>query len=128
MELFWACNLAPTGKDKNRQGTISRELIGELSVDGWTLKKIGEQKQWKESVHLVWWRWENGGALIPAELEISHADADNRVLRVVAESHEFNESRKWCHYFGRYKTNVMIQGSRRVCDCYHHHFRCTGPQ
>lgn len=67
-----------------------------LSVDRLT----GPGGQWKVLLHLVVWRHLNQGALLPAGLEISHYNVNNSILDLVAESHELNESRKWCKVFG----------------------------
>mmetsp|Transcript_2177 Transcript_2177/g.5904 ORF Transcript_2177/g.5904 Transcript_2177/m.5904 type:complete len:190 (-) Transcript_2177:723-1292(-) len=91
----WLCTLVPVGITRHPQATISRELRGVLSVDGW-----GESPQWKEQIHLIWWRLQNGGLLLPRDLVISHIDRDSRVLRLIAESPALNESRKYCHLFG----------------------------
>lgn len=49
--------------------------------------------------HLIVWRY-HWRAEIPRGLEISHCDHDHRVLRLVAETHSLNESRKACHQHG----------------------------
>jgi hypothetical protein len=58
------------------------------------------QAQVKMLRHNVVWRWQNGGALIPEGLHISHCHANKHVLNLVAESPRLNESRKGCHEFG----------------------------
>jgi hypothetical protein len=92
-EQEWMCPLKATKDQGHPQGTIAKKLRPHLSVTSLA-------GQWKELVHLVWWRWQNGAALIPADLHISHTDTDQTVLRLIAESRELNESRKYCHLFG----------------------------
>ena len=91
----WLCTLETVGVGKHAQATIPASIRSRLSVNI-------KQAQWKELVHLIWWRWENGGALIPADLHISHRHHDGRVLKLVAEDRLLNESRKACHSFGWY--------------------------
>ena len=77
----------------------------------------------KVLVHHIWWRYENSFAPIPDGLDISHLDADHQVLRLVAESRDVNESRKYCHLFKWYKP---LPGEPRP-RCPHWNNPCSGP-
>lgn len=76
----------------------------------------------KQLVHLVYWRYQTRGQLIDPSLYISHRDADSTVLNLVQESREMNESRKYCHLFGWYKTKPGEDRPR----CPHWENPCTG--
>jgi len=114
-ETYYECTLQPTkdakGNDKHPQCTITR------------FAPLEDGKQHKQLVHLIWWRWENNGRLIPDELHISHLDKNPRVLRLTAESRDLNESRKYCHLFGWYKALPGEDSPR----CPHKEMPCSGP-
>jgi hypothetical protein len=78
----------------------------------------------KQLVHLICWRWYNNGALLDETKTISHIDADHKVMNLVEESWELNESRKYCHLFKWYK---VLTGENRP-RCPHWEIPCTGPQ
>ena len=109
-EGYWRCNLACT---KDAKGNPKYPQVD--------LKALGIEK--KQLIHLIWWRWENNGALIDPDLHISHCDADHKVLHLVQESRDLNESRKYCHLFGWYKTKPGEERPR----CPHWEHPCTGP-
>jgi hypothetical protein len=77
----------------------------------------------KVLVHHLWWRYKNDYQLIDPDQTISHRDADNRVLNLVQESYEMNESRKYCHLFKWYKPLPGEDKAR----CPHLETPCTGP-
>jgi len=77
----------------------------------------------KQLVHLIYWRWCNNGELLDLSMDISHIDADSTILALVQEAHEMNESRKYCHLFGWYKTKPGEQRPR----CPHWENPCNGP-
>lgn len=113
--VYYRCQLAPTkdakGNPKHPQCTITR------------FAPLPDNRQHKALVHLIWWRWEHGGAQIPEDLHISHLDADQQVLHLTAERREVNESRKWCHHFGWFRTMPGEDAPR----CPHKEQPCTGP-
>lgn len=108
------CTLAPTkskkGSDKHPQFDLTRFNFSEVKG--------------KQLVHLIYWRFLNNGASIDPELHISHLDADQQVLRLIQESRDMNESRKYCHLFGWYKLRPGESRPR----CPHWETPCTGPQ
>jgi len=79
-------------------------------------------KPGKQLVHLIVWRWINKGAIIEENLTISHIDADHKVMHLIQESKDINESRKYCHLFGWYKTKPGENRPR----CPHWEISCTG--
>jgi hypothetical protein len=91
---FVYCDLAPNKKSGGHpQATISKRVRGSLSVKS-------SNEQWKELVHLVYWRYLFEGALIPEGLEISHTSTNQSNLSaLIAESHRLNETRKGCHHY-----------------------------
>lgn len=91
--------LVPTKENGHPQTTIPRKLVEYFERDYWDDNK----SQLKISRHLIIWRYLNNFEPIPEGLEISHCDHDHRILNLVAESHELNESRKACHLFGWYE-------------------------
>jgi len=104
------CNLAPTvnnrGQPKYPQIDCNRWVPG----------------SGKQLVHAIWWRHINN-AMIPAGLELSHIDANPRYIETRAETHDYNESRKYCHLFGWFDT---LPGEANLrCPHWEHH--CTGP-
>jgi hypothetical protein len=111
---YYKCTMAATkdekGNPKHPQCTIPKHLSP-------------EKKQNKQLVHLLYYRKFNKGAPIPTDLHISHLDADQQVLNLTAESRDVNESRKYCHLFGWYKT---LPGEDRP-RCPHWEDPCTGP-
>ncbi len=108
---FHKCNLKPTktakGEPKYPQIDLNRFKKG-----------LG-----KQLAHLIWWRYENRGALINSDLTISHCDANHQLLHLVQESRDANESRKYCHLFKWYKTKEGEDKPR----CPHWEHPCTGP-
>lgn len=76
----------------------------------------------KVLLHLVVWRQANDYDLLDSSLEISHCDADHNVLNLIAESHDENESRKYCHLFGWY---AVLPGETEP-RCPHREWPCTG--
>lgn len=105
---FFRDDLKPTKVNGHPQATVSKALMGKLDFDPWANTKRGQVKVLR---HLVVWRYLNGGALLPDDLQISHVDADHTVLNLVAESRTLNESRKYCHL---YRWN-----------CPHSYYECT---
>lgn len=112
---FFQCSLAATkdakGNPKHPQCTITRHA------------PLPDGQQHKQLVHLIWYRYVNEGATIPEDLHFSHLDADPRTLHLTAESPQANESRKYCHLFGWYKTKPGEDRPR----CPHWETPCTGP-
>ena len=87
------------------------------------LKPLPCSLQNKQLVHLIYWRFINNGALIDPDLTISHLDKDPTILDLRQESWAMNESRKYCHMFGWYKTLPHEERAR----CPHWENPCTGP-
>jgi len=106
---YWKCKLASTGKCKHAQYDLNR-----FHFDG---------IEGKQLVHLIYWRAENNGALIDPNMHISHLDANPDILRLVQETRDENESRKYCHLFGWYK---RIKGEE-IPRCPHRENPCSGP-
>jgi hypothetical protein len=107
-------DLVPTGKAKHSQATVSKKrLIHVLERNYWAEFK---KEQLKLSRHRVYWRYQNHGALIPRNLQISHTDRDHNLLILCAESKNLNESRKYCHLYGWTGTNGL---------CPHRYFPCS---
>jgi len=109
----WRCTLACTvdakGKPKYPQLDLSRFSFGTA---------LG-----KQLVHLIYWRYDNDGEQISADLNISHCDADHTILNLVQETRDYNESRKYCHLFGWYKAKSGEDRPR----CPHWEYPCCGP-
>lgn len=93
-------DLEPTKEGGHPQSTIPMALQGDLHYNIWEDMNVRQPKVLR---HLIVWRYMNGSAYIPDELDISHCDHDNTILNLIAESRELNESRKSCHLFGWYK-------------------------
>lgn len=77
-------------------------------------------------IHQIYYRYINNGALVSQDpmVHISHVDADQRVLSLVEESRDMNESRKYCHMFHWYR----ITDAFGVIMCPHRESsKCTGP-
>lgn len=91
-------SLVSTKEAGHPQATVPRKLAHSFERDYWL-----DKFQLKVQRHLIVWRYLNNFAAIPEGLEISHCDHDHKILNLVAESHELNESRKACHLFGWYK-------------------------
>jgi len=85
--------------------------------------QIYVDKGFKVLIHHIYWRMMNDYALIPADLHISHRDAEPEVMNLIAETVDMNESRKYCHKFGWYK---VLPGADRP-RCPHWEAPCTGP-
>lgn len=109
-ERGWKCNLKPT---KDSKGNPKHPQLD--------LKRFGHPG--KQLVHMIWWRYENFHSLVRDDFTISHCDADQEILHLVEESRDCNESRKYCHLFGWYKTKVGEDRPR----CPHWEHPCTGP-
>lgn len=107
---FYQCTLAPTGKNKHAQKSLPKPIAA---------RHVGISK--KQLVHLIFYRAETGKLIEPG-FEISHCDQDQTVLHLVAESHDMNESRKYCHKFGWYK---VLPGEDKP-RCPHWEHPCTG--
>ena len=107
----WKCNLAPTRKQNGGY------KYPQIDCNRW-VPRAG-----KQLVHAIWWRYQNGGNTVPAGTELSHIDRNPRYVECLAESHELNESRKYCHLFGWYKA-LPGEASPR---CPHREHPCTGP-
>jgi hypothetical protein len=115
---YWKCNLSPP---MNKNGKVKYVQFAP-SIAG--VKTIGPGV--KVCVHHIWWRYIHRGYLIPSEsegLSISHRDADIRVLNLVLETRDENESRKYCHKYNWY---VRREGEDRA-RCPHWERPCTGP-
>ncbi len=110
----WRCNLQPTrtpdGRRKYPQVDVNRFF------------PPGHPRVGKQLVHLIWWRYRNGGALIRPDLQISHLHHDSCVLALTQESWEMNQSRIYCHRFGWYKS---LPGEDRP-RCPHWELPCLG--
>lgn len=77
----------------------------------------------KQLVHAIVWRWRHPGRLIPLGMELSHLDADPDYVETRLETHDENESRKYCHLFGWYKP---LPGENKA-RCPHWEQPCRGP-
>jgi len=106
-----ACTVDAKGNPKYPQATITR----------WVAPQDGTQV--KALVHLIYWRYSNGNAMIPMDLDISHCDVDHKVLNLTAESRVMNESRKACHSLGWHRPLP----SEATARCPHREHPCTGP-
>jgi hypothetical protein len=92
-EGYWRCNL---------KCTVDRK--GQPKYPQIDINRFGFKVKGKQLVHLIWWRWETGGQLIDPTQQISHRHYSSSVLSLVQESVMMNESRKYCHLFGWFKT------------------------
>lgn len=105
------CNLAPTRKPNGGY------KYPQIDCNRWV---PGSGKQ---LVHAIWWRHQNHNAVVPAGLELSHIDANPKYIETRTETHNYNESRKYCHLFGWYNTLPGEAAPR----CPHWEHFCTGP-
>lgn len=114
----WICNLVPT---KRRNGSYK---YAQMDCSRFTRHR--GIKVCKILVHVLWWRYINGGRKVPLDLdncELSHLDSNPRYITTILESHDLNESRKYCHKFKWYRT---LPGEERP-RCPHREYPCTGP-
>lgn len=112
----WKCNLSPTRKPNGGY------KYPQIDCNRWV---PGAGKQ---LVHAIWWRYQNSGnttttTTTTVGLELSHIDSNPKYIECRAETHEYNESRKYCHLFGWYK---VLPGEDAV-RCPHWEHFCTGP-
>lgn len=106
--VLWRDNLVPSKTHGHTQSTITVSLLNKLENNYWAdeIKRKKENKQStqiKVQRHLIVWRHLNKGALIPKDFHISHCDHEDNVLNLIAESREWNESRKICKLKKLYK-------------------------
>jgi len=80
------------------QLSVPVELRSKLSPEA--VKMIWDETKSPRKLlrHQVMWRYINNSPLVKG-LEISHQDADPKILRLIAESHFLNETRKPCHLY-----------------------------
>ena len=113
----YICNLAPT---RNGDGTYKYPQI-DITRFGRNYARRRILKG-KVLVHALWWRYMNGYRKIPTNLELSHVDASPKIILTVLETHEMNESRKYCHLNMWYKVLPGEQAPR----CPHREYPCKG--
>lgn len=113
-ERGWVCNLVPT-KKKN----------GDPKYPQFDISRFGFPKGTKVLVHHLFWRFQNNSLVDEsATMHISHLDADPIYIECTQETVDMNESRKYCHLFGWYKTKEGEDRPR----CPHWEVPCTGPK
>jgi hypothetical protein len=113
------CSLKSTKPNGHPQVSVARFMMG---------RRIFHER--KPLVHALWWRWNNRDLTtgicpqIDLNLDLSHVDTDSTSLNCVQESHERNESRKYCKLFGWYK----VAPGEGTCRCPHWESPCSGPE
>ena len=113
----YMCNLAPTRKP-NGSYKYAQMDIARFGVTRQRRRAL----KGKVLVHSLWWRYSNGYRKIPINLELSHIDANPKMILTRLETHEMNESRKYCHLYHWYRILPGEQAPR----CPHKEFPCRG--